>query len=328
MKLLVLTVLVLGTVSLPVLAGVTDQAQAAAKASDARTAAGYVLGPGDQITIRTSEIDEINDKPIPVEMSGYVHVPLAGRIQAAGLTVEQFEAALTEKLKTYVRHPDVSVSVVSFHSQPVSVIGAVKNPGVYQVEGRKTLIEMLSMAGGLDPTAAGTTLKITRRLEMGALPLKGAVSDPAQGVSVAEVSLNAIMRAQDPAANILVKPEDVISVPRADMVYVIGQVMKAGAFPLNERDNVTVLQALSMAGGLDHMAKPQKAEILRTVPGQPQKVQVAINLRKILDAKAEDVVLQPEDVLFVPSSAPKKAAARAAEAAVQMATGFVIFGGL
>src|SRR5258706_1316832 len=118
-------------------------------------------------------------------MSDNVRLHMAGRMMISGLTVAQVEAEVTNRLKQYVKRPDVSVSVTEFHSQPVSVIGSVRTPGVQQVQGRKTLVEMLSLAGGLDATA-GTTLRITRRLEFGRIPLAGASDDATGKFSVAQ----------------------------------------------------------------------------------------------------------------------------------------------
>ena len=191
----------------------------------------YILGPDDQITIRAATAEEIAAEPIRIDMSGFIRVPMAGRLRAAGLTVEQLEAELAGRLKNYIWDPDVTVGITEFRSQPVSVIGAVKNPGVHQLQGHKTLVEVLSLAGGLD-AAAGPKVKITRRLEWGHIPLKNAVADPTGQFAVAEVSLKAILDAKNPGENIVMRPNDVVSVPRAEMVYVAGQVQKAGGFTL------------------------------------------------------------------------------------------------
>src|SRR5437868_1385987 len=189
---------------------------------------GYVLGPGDQIAIRVVNFEEINDKPISIDLSGSIRLPMVGRIPVSGLTIEQVASEISKRLETYVKYPDVSVSVTEFRSQPVSVIGAVKNPGVQQVQGQKTLVEMLSAAGGLDSTTAGSTLKVTRRLEWGPIPLPGAGNDSTNQFSVAQINVKSLLEAKNPEENILVKPYDVISVPRGDTVYVIGEVLKAG----------------------------------------------------------------------------------------------------
>jgi polysaccharide export outer membrane protein len=301
-----------------------NAAAAEAKQPAAGDSSSYVLGPGDQLVFHVVDLEEINDKPVPVDLSGFVRLPMAGRIKVSGLTVRQVEVELAARLKTYLLQPDVSVSVAEFRSQPVSVLGAVRNPGVQQVQGRKTLIEMLSSAGGLD-TTAGSSLKVTRRLEWGRIPLPNAVDDATGQYSVAEVSVKALLEARNPAENILVKPSDVISVPKAETIYVIGQVLKSGGFVLNDKEEISVLQALSMAGGLDRSAQPQNARILRRVSSTSARVEVPVDVKKILDGKTSDVHMEPEDILFVPASAPKKAAIRALEAAVQMGTGLVIY---
>jgi polysaccharide export outer membrane protein len=284
----------------------------------------YILGPGDQLSFHIVDLEEITDKPIAVDLSGHIRLPMVGRLKASGLTIAQLEAGVAEKLEVYLLHPDVSVSIVEFRSQPVPVIGAVKTPGVQQVQGRKTLLEVLSLAGGLD-TTAGSTLKITRRLEWGRIPLAGATDDPTGQFSVAEVSLKSIMEASNPEENILIKPYDIISVPRAETIYVIGQVQKSGGFVLNDREEVTVLQALSMAGGLDRTAQAQNARILRRQPGAPTRTEIAVDLTRILSGKVPDVPMESEDILFVPNSFPKRAAIRALETAVQIGTGIAVF---
>jgi len=285
--------------------------------------AGYILGPGDQISIQVLHVEEINDKPVPIDMSGEIRVPVAGRIQVAGLTTAQVETEIAKRLTSYLLHPDVSVKISEFRSQPVSVLGAVKTPGVQQVQGGKTLFEMLSLAGGLD-TNSGSTLRLTRRLEWGRIPLANATDDQTGQYSVAEVSLKSIFDAQNPAENILVRPYDVITVPRADTIYVIGEVQKSGGFVVNDMAEVTVLQALSMAGGFDKTAKPQEAKIMRRVQGK-SRTEIAVNLKKILEGKAEDISMKPEDILFIPTSASKKAGIRALEAALQAGTGVAIW---
>jgi polysaccharide export outer membrane protein len=109
------------------------------------------------------------------------------------------------------------------------------------------------------------------------------------------------------------------------MVYVIGEVQKAGAYVLSDTDDITVLQALSMAGGVNQMARGKDARILRKTAGTPDRTEIAVDITKMLDGRTSDVRLQPEDILFVPNSIPKRAALRAIEAGVQMGTGIVIW---
>ena len=267
---------------------------------------GYILGPDDEIVIRAIDAPEISDKPVLIGTNGNITLPLIGRVKAGGLTVEQLETELNTQLRKYVRDPQVSVTVAEFRSQPVSVFGAVTKPGVVQLRGRKTLYEVLAMAGGPRETA-GSSLTVTRRRENGEIPLPGARVDPTGQFSTVELNVSEILEGKNPAANIEIKPNDVISVSEADsnMVYVVGDVQRAGAFTLGGRQSVSVLMALALAGGLGRTAKPEKAMIIRSVPGQPKPQETAVNLQQILNGKLEDIRLLPQDVLVVPTSSRK-----------------------
>lgn len=275
-------------------------------ANNAPAASGYVLGPDDQILIRALEGFDVGDKPFLIGTNGDITLPLVGRVKAAGLTVEQLETTLAALLKKYIKEPEISVTVTEFRSQPVSVLGAVATPGVFQLRGRKTLYEVLSMAGGPRETA-GTTVSITRLSENGPIPLPGAAPDATGRYSTAELDLETIVDGKNPAANIEIKPQDVISVSQgnARMVYVVGDVQHAGAFNLGGQRTISVLSALSMAGGLGHTAKPEKATIFRPAPNGPKHEEIAVNIKQILAGKAEDIGLRPEDVLVIPTSSRK-----------------------
>jgi polysaccharide export outer membrane protein len=286
----------------------------------------YVLGPEDQIVIRVLEAEEVSEKPVRVEASGYIPLPMIGRVLAAGLTVEELEKSIAKKLEAYLLTPQVSVSVLEFRSQPVSVIGEVNNPGVHQLQSHKTLVEMLSLAGGLKPDA-GPLVKITRPLQWGKIPLPQAVVDASGQYSVAEVALRDVVEARSPQENILIRPYDVVSVPRARMVYVVGDVGKPGGFIVDGQESITVLKALSLAQGLGKDAAPKNARVMHATREGAKVVEsgVPVRLNKILEGKSPDFPLQPEDILFVPSSAPKKAATRALEAFIQAGTGIAIY---
>ena len=267
---------------------------------------GYVLGPDDQIVIHAIDAPEISDKPFLIGMNGNVTLPLIGRVQAGGLTVEQFETELNTGLKKYMHDPQVSVTVAEFRSQPVSVFGSVARPGVIQLRGRKTLYEVLSMAGGPTETA-GSSLTVTRRRENGAIPLPGATLDPTGQFCTAELNVQEILEGKNPAVNIEIKPHDTISVSEANsnMIYVVGDVDHGGAFTLGGRQKLSVLRAVSLAGGLGRTAKPDKARIIRGSPGDTKPQEIAVNIRQILNGKAEDRVLLPQDVLVIPTSSRK-----------------------
>lgn len=286
---------------------------------------GYVLGPDDQISIRALDVDEISDKPVRIDLRGNINLPLIGRLHAAGLTPEQLESSIADHLiKAFVLHPQVSVLVTEFRSQPVSVLGVVNKPGVHQIQGRKTLFEVLSLAEGLRPEA-GNTIKITRRKEWGPIPIPNAKEDASGQYYVAEVSIRSVMEARNPQDNILVQPHDVISVPKADLVYVVGEVSKSGGFPLNEQSSISVLQVLSLAGGLNRTAAPRRARLLRMTPGATERTETPLDLRAILAGKASDVPLRADDILFVPNNTAKTVGIRTVEALVSAGTGVLVW---
>ncbi len=280
--------------------------------------ANYILGPEDTIVIRAFQAEELSDKPMQIDGDGYINLALVGRVKAAGLSVAEFEAGLTQRLKDYVKNPQVSVLVIDYRSEPVSVVGDVATPGLVQLRGQKTLVEVIALAGGLK-TDAGNSVTITRQLSNGQLPIAGAVDSPDGKLSIARVNLHDVMDGRDTNDNVLIKPNDVLMVPKARLLYVIGEVQKPGAYVLSEKDSVSVLQALALAGGFTQEAAPKKAKILYQHDGQPNRTEVATNLRKIMDGQAPDVNLHAEDILVVPSNLPKKAGARAVDMAINMA---------
>lgn len=187
----------------------------------------YVLGPGDQILIRAFEAEEISERPFRIDGDGFVNLPMLGRVRAGRLSVEQLEGNLVELLRKYIRQPQVTVTVVQFRSEPVFFVGAFRAPGIYPLQGRRTLVEMLSAIGGLQPNAS-RRIKVTRRKEFGPIPLPNAVESPDGKVTSVVISMGSLRENVNPAEDIVLQPFDVISVERAEMVYVNGEVGKVG----------------------------------------------------------------------------------------------------
>jgi polysaccharide export outer membrane protein len=277
----------------------------------------YLLGAGDQIRVRVLDMDEMGKDPYQIDMRGNVTLPMAGRIHAGGQTPEELENAIAERLKKYLKSPEVSVSVQEMRSQPVSVLGEVKLPGVHQLQGEKTLLEVISLAGGLSQEA-GYSIRIARKQEWGKIPLPGAHADETGQYYVAEVGVKEIMEARAPEKNIPIKPNDVVTVPKGELVYVLGAVKKSGGFVLGSREHTTVLQALSFAEGLEAFAKSSRAKILRKMGNSDERKEIPVDVAKILSGGTADVPMQSEDILFVPVNGTKKAFVRTAELGVSL----------
>ncbi len=169
-------------------------------------------------------------------------------------------------------------------------------------------------------------MRITRRLEWGRIPLPGAADDTTGGFSIAEVDLRSLLDARNPEQNIIIRPYDVISVPRAELVFVVGEVAKPGPLPLSGGPSISVLEAVSSTGGVLRSAAPRHARILRRIPGDQKRAEVTIDLKKIMQGKANDVPLSAGDILVIPDSSGKRVTARAIEVLIQTGTLIGMYG--
>jgi polysaccharide export outer membrane protein len=283
----------------------------------------YILGPEDQITVHVFAAEDIPDRPAQIANDGSVNLPMVGQVQAAGLTIEQLQAALVTAYKKYFKDPQVTVQVIDFRSQPVSVAGNVNTPGVVQLRGNRNLMEVIGMAGGLKADAGDSAL-ITRYLSEGPIPVAGAFADPTGKYSVAHIDIRAVMSGKDPQGNILIKPHDVITIPRARMIYVLGNVTKPGGYVLTDNETMSITQAIALAGGWDHTAALKDARVLRA-DGGAEREQIPANVKKIMENKAPDLQLRADDILYIPNSIGKAVGVRGLETAIAVGSGIAIW---
>ena len=257
------------------------------------------LGPGDLVEMSVYNVPELTTKT-RISSNGDMYCPLVGYMHVGGLSAEEAQAAIEKRLSDFVKSPHVSLFVSEYASEGASVLGEVMKPGVYPVMGQQHLFALLSAAGGLTERS-GRSLSVTHR------------SDPNSPVTI-DLPRNL---ADNSETNVAVYPGDVIIVRRADIIYVVGDVLRPSGV-LMDSGGLTVLQALAMAGGTGRTAKLGGAKILRKGPGG--MVQTPVDLKKILQAKAPDPPMEPNDILVVPSSTGKILAGRTLEAAIQAAT--------
>jgi len=283
----------------------------------------YILGPEDVLEIEVFNVPELK-KTVRIAADGQIALPLIGRVPATGLTTDQLRQELADKWgENYLQDPQVSVFVQEFKARPVSVNGAVEKPDLYYLKGPRNLIEVLSMAGGFGKHAgSGNTVVITRK--GGFQDLQVVDGMHLRGPDQIEIDLHRLLYTRDPGLNIEIKPLDVVSVSRADVVYVTGAVKSPGGFVLEDRPKVTVIQAVAMAGGFSTTASRGGARIIRTRKDGSQ-IEVPVNLGKVLKGKAEDVMLAANDILYVPDSKRKMATTRAIDASVSTFSGWLIW---
>ena len=264
----------------------------------------YVLGPNDQFIIRAPQADEINERPFRIDSDGFINLPLVGKVKAAGLTVQAFEADLTTRLKEFIREPQVMISMVQFRSEPVFFLGAFRNPGIYPLGGRRTLVEMLSSVGGLLPNAS-RRIRVTRKAEYGPIPLPGAVQSTDGKSSTVEISIESLTQNVNPDEDIVLKSYDIVDAERAERVYVNGEVAKVSAIELAERGSISITQALTEAGGFTQYAIRDHVRVLRPVIGTTRRAEIVIDMKRVYEGKDVDFPLLPNDVLFVPRSSTR-----------------------
>ncbi len=256
---------------------------------------------GDLGEVSVYNVPELNTKS-RISNSGEIYMPLIGYVRIGGMTAEAAQARIESLLADggFVKNPHVSLVADQSASQNVNILGEVTKPGVYPVIGQPTLLDMVSAAGGFTERA-GRSVSVIRR---------GQQDKPI----VVPISRNLTDSVKD---DVLIRPGDLIVVRKADIIYVVGDVGRPSGLMMDS-GHLTVLQAIALAGGTTKTAKLSGARIIRKGPSG--SFETPVQLRKVLEAKVPDPQLQPEDILFIPSSATKIVASRTMEAAIQAAT--------
>jgi polysaccharide biosynthesis/export protein len=312
----------------------------------------YVIGPEDVLDINIFEAPEMN-RDVRVSANGEISLPLLGAVAAAGFTPRELETALEEQLhQKYMKDPHVSVFVRDMQSHPVSVMGAVRKPGIFQIRGNKTLLEILSLAEGLADDAGEDVIILRRTGQKNAPEFYSAKAsslaesspgmglqkfggpgptdtDPGKGGAISQevlqVNLKDLLDSTDPRHNPAVYPGDIVKVSRAGIVYVVGAVQRPGGFAMKTNEKISVLQVIALSEGLTRTAAKGGARIIRTNEQNGARTETPIDLGKILSGKSADPMLGSRDIVFVPDSATKTTFSRGAEVAAQTLTGLLIF---
>ena len=244
----------------------------------------YRIGVQDILEINLFNQADLSGR-YTVETDGAFSFPLIGRIVAEGLTVQQFEEALRARLTAgYFRDPRVTVAVAEYRSQRVFVMGEVRSPGAYPLPAGTSLIEILSVAGPVTTAASGTAVVVRGGRQM---PQDGTIPAPEmEGAETVRVNLRDL-QSGDLSGNIALRDGDTVFVPRAGIVYVFGEVRDPGSYAIQE--GMTVLQALSLAGGNTEFAALNRISVMRIVDGEQVEFRVRL-----------DDLVQGDDTIRVP----------------------------
>jgi polysaccharide export outer membrane protein len=263
----------------------------------------YRIGPGDVLEVRVLRAPELSRDGVRVDQRGMIRLPmLETDIQAACFTEGELAENIARLYLEYKLHPHVDVFVKEFQSQPAAVIGAVRGAAQFKLQRQVRLLELLSLAGG-PAESAGQTIQIVHAA--GSLPCEKPAST---AVGETDGSAFVAYKLSDtlhgiPEANPFIRPGDIISVPDADQVYVVGNVIRPSAILMKEP--LTVSRAIAMTGGTAPATKKDRVRIIRQVPGSTAKQEIYVDLTAIERNRAEDVALLANDVVDVPASAGK-----------------------
>jgi polysaccharide export outer membrane protein len=250
----------------------------------------YKVGRQDLLEIKVFDLEELN-QTVRVADDGSITVPLLGRLQVAGLTKGELEALLARLLEErFVRDPQVTIFVKEYESKKVAVSGAVKKPGTYEMLGEKTLLEMISQAGGLD-AEPGKQIYIFRQ-----------ANDGGEAERLA-VDLDRLVYRADAALNVALAPGDIVYVPAIEKVriFVSGAVRNPNLYEVPRDEPVTVLKAVTLAGGTTDRAAEKKVQVIRTKPDGTRLI-IPVDLKRVKRGKIEDPVLQRDDLVLVPEA--------------------------
>jgi polysaccharide biosynthesis/export protein len=263
------------------------------------------LGPGDLLNVTVYGVSDLATKT-RVGSNGDIYLPLIDYIHVAGFTLDEAQAAIEKRYVSggFLVDPHVSVFIDEYTSQGINVLGEVNRPGVYPAIGKERLLDVVAAAGGLSERA-GQTATVSHRDEPGKL-----ITASLRGNAAAD---------GEPAIQVL--PGDTVVISKADIVYVVGDVNRPSGLMMDS-GNLTVLQAIALVGGTTRTAKLGGVKIIRKENGA--MTEKFVPLKKILQAKAPDVPMQANDILFIPSSAAKVAATKSVDAIVQTASALTL----
>lgn len=260
----------------------------------------YRIGPGDVLDIRIFNHPQLSRDAVRVEGNGMIRMPLVEtEIQAACRTEGELAKEIATRYLKFYRNPQVDVFIKEYHAREVAVIGAVGEQGRYQMQRRVRLLELLTYAKG-PSDKAGQSINIVRAPKSGLCETEANSADMDGGFI--SLKLNDTLHG-DEKANPYVEPGDIVTIPEADQVYVVGNVYGPRALPLKEP--ITVSRAVAMAGGPLRDSKTDRVHIIRQQPGSANNAELYVNLNSIARKQSPDVMLQPNDIVEVPESTGK-----------------------
>ena len=254
----------------------------------------YKVGGYDVLKIIVYEENDLSRDAVRVSGDGYISFPLIGRTLVNNMTTSELEELISNKLSLgqYLLNPHVSVMVTDYNSKRFLVLGAVKNSGSFPLQAQERVLDAISKAGGIVFDQSGKRGMIIR------------VKNPEVGHKekiVIDLDLQKLLKEGDQVSNLFMMDKDVLFIPSGERFYIIGQIHNPGSYRLSERD-ITLVEAISMAGGFTQIAARNRTRIIRVDDGIEKIIMVRVDAITNAGKKIQDVQIQPDDVIVVPSS--------------------------
>jgi polysaccharide export outer membrane protein len=254
----------------------------------------YRVGGYDVLSITVYEEKDLSREAVRVAADGYISFPLIGRLKVDNLTTAEIERLIAQKLAEgkYLLDAHVSVMVNDYKSKKYLVLGSVKNPASYPLQAQERVLDAISKAGGLEFEKTGKKGMIIRTENP---------NTANERKIVINFDLMSLLKGKDQVSNIFLADKDVLYVPPAEHFYIIGQVKLPGSHPITDRE-ITLVEAISMAGGFTPIAARNRTRIIRVENGVEKIIEVQVDSITGAGKKIQDVVIQPNDIIFVPES--------------------------
>jgi polysaccharide export outer membrane protein len=260
----------------------------------------YRIGPGDVIEIQIGDAPELSTPGIRVNANGTFLMRYIGRVPAKDKTVEELQDYIADRLRgRYLKDPQVTVIVRQINSRTFFIQGAVRSPGVYQIEGTPSLLTLISVAGGLADNYGSTAFILRATKPEGQQEAEGGTIPRYELI---QANIGGLMRGRFDQ-NIALEPGDFVNIPFTDVFFVAGEVRAPGSFPL--KDGTTLRQAISLAQGTTFRAADDNAVIFRDDPITGTRKEIRVDIKAIMNGKKEDLAIQANDIIIVPNSRAK-----------------------
>ena len=260
----------------------------------------YKVGGYDVLSIVVYEEKDLSRGAVRVSADGFISFPLIGRVKVESHTTSEIEKLISHKLaeEQYLLDPHVSAMVTEYNSKGFLALGAVKNPGSYSLQAQECVLDAISRAGGIRRTGEAYSERAGKKGMI--IRMENQNTDHERKI-VINLDLEGLLKGRDQISNIFLVDKDVLFIPTAEHFYIIGQVIRPGSYPIADKE-ITLVEAISIAGGFTRVAARNRTRIIRVEDGVEKIIEVRVDVITKAGKKIQDIPIKPGDVIVIPES--------------------------